>query len=124
MNYNELILQVTQLVMENQELQNRLKNVAYLEEVSEIRDEDYSTHAKAKIFDAYFDMLFNEIFQTWKIEHYPFEDSINLSSMRKFLQVGVTMDELKSVFMNKFLSVKAERQKEKAEENNQDSNNE
>ena len=124
MNYNELILTVTQLVMENQDLHNRLKNVAHLEEVSEIRDEDYSTYAKAKIFDACFDTIFREIFLTWNIDKYPFENCIDSSSMKKFLQVGVTMDELKLVFMNKFLSVKAEKQKENAEENDQDSNNE
>lgn len=124
MNYNELILAVTQLVMENQDLHNRLKNVAHLEQVSEIRDEDCSTYAKAKIFDACFDTIFREIFITWNIDKYPFENCIDSSSMKKFLQVGVTMDELKLVFMNKFLSVKAEKQKENAEENDQDSNNE
>lgn len=124
MNYNELILAVTQLVMENQELQNRLKNVAHLEEVSQIRDEECSTYAKAKIFDACFDTIFREVFHTWNIDTYPFENCIDSSSMKKFLQVGVTMDELKLVFMNKFLSVKAERQKEKAEEKDRDCNDE
>lgn len=122
MNYNELILAVTQLVMENQDLQNRVRNIAHPEEVSEIREEDYSIHVKAKIFDACFDTIFRGTFHTWDIDTYTFENCIDSSSMKKFLQVGVTMDELKLVFMDKFLSVKAEKQKEKVEEVNQDIN--
>lgn len=124
MESNELILAVTQLVMENHDLHNRLKTVGHLEEVSQIREEDYSTYAKAKIFDACFDTIFREVFHTWDIEHYSFENCIASSNMKKFLQFGVTMDELKLVFMNKFISAKAERQKANADENDRDSNNE
>ena len=115
MNYSELILAVTQLVIENQELKNRIENKTHIKEVSEVKGDDYLTHVKAKVFDACVDKIFRDFFNTWNITEYSFEGCLGSDSMQRFLRAGVTMDELKLVFMDTYLSIKAEKQKKEAE---------
>lgn len=121
--YKQLIHQLTDVVLENEEQKREIEDlkrklIMFNNQATKIVDEDtYGCATQAKVLNAAFEYVFDRYFDEWDIKHkeYSFEDCLSSVGKNMCLQNGISINELKLVFLDYFNERREELNKEKDE---------
>ena len=119
--YKQLIHQLTDVVLENEEQKREIEDLKRKlskfmnQTIQNVCEDTYVCATQVKVLNAAFGYVFDRYFDEWDIKHkeYSFEDCLSSTGKSMCLQNGISIDELKLVFLDYFNERREELNNEK-----------